>query len=136
MNTTAGDITEITFNHPTIGSGTVYPKSNEDGTFVLGGFQSVDDENMIDGKGDSIDQMNRVRWSVETTIAWDNLNAQDLEKFVALASSPEEAEFTFSLVSGSVYGGKGKPVGQLAGAVNGGTFPVKLSGGQKLKKIV
>lgn len=131
-----GDIIEITYNHPTLGSGTLFPKAAEDSTFDLGGFRSNDDANMVDGAGNAIDQMNRVRWSVESTIAWDMNTALTLEKLVALSSSPVPASWTFSHVNGSVYGGKGKPVGDLQGNGNAATFTLKLSGGGVLKKIV
>lgn len=130
-----GDITEITFNHPTLGSGTIFPKSAEDSTFDLGGFRSNDDGNMIDGGGNMIDQMNRVRWSFETTVAWDANVDETLEKLVGLASSPDQADWTFTSVNGTIYGGKGKPVGDLQGNGNAATFALKISGGGTLKKI-
>lgn len=131
-----GDITEITWNHPTLGSGVMYPKAGEDSTFDLGGFRANDDANSIDGGGNMIDQLNRVRWSVESTIAWDMNTDLTLEKIVALSGSPEQADWTISHVNGSVYGGKGKPVGDLQGAGNAATFALKISGGGKLKKII
>lgn len=130
-----GDIVEITFNHPTLGSGTIFPKSAEDSTFDLGGFRSNDDGNMIDGGGNMIDQMNRVRWSFETTVAWDANVDETLEKLVGLASSPDQADWTFTSINGTIYGGKGKPVGDLQGNGNSATFALKLSGGGTLKKI-
>ena len=136
MGAIGGDILEITFNHPTLGSGTIYPKSGEDSTIYLGGFRSADDVNNIDGSGQMIDIMNRARWGVETVVAWDNNIALEYEKVVALAESPVQADWTVTHISGTVWGGKGKPVGDLKGAGNGGTFPLKISGGSKLKKIV
>lgn len=130
-----GDITEITFNHPTVGSGTIFPKSAEDSTFDLGGFRSNDDGNMVDGGGNMIDQMNRVRWSFESTVAWDMNVDETLEKLVSLASSPDQADWTFTSINGTIYGGKGKPVGDLQGNGNSATFALKLSGGGTLKKI-
>ena len=44
MAATGGDILEITFNHPTLGSGTIYPKSGEDSTLITGGFRSEDED--------------------------------------------------------------------------------------------
>lgn len=130
-----GDITEITFNHPTLGSGTIFPKAAEDNTFNLGGIRSGDDNNMIDGSGKMIDQMSQTRWSLETTVAWDMNIANELEKLVDLASSPVLADWTISHINGTVYGGKGKPVGDLNGNGNTATFPLKISGGGKLKKL-
>jgi hypothetical protein len=131
-----GDIIEITFNHPTLGNGTIFPKSNEDGTFDLGGFRSNDDDNMIDGGGNMIDQINRSRWSLETVVSWDMNLRTDLEKVVAIAGSPVQADWTFSHINGTVYGGKGKPVGDLKGNSNSATFSLKIAGGGILKKIV
>lgn len=130
-----GDIVEVTFNHPSLGSGTIFPKSAEDSTFDLGGFRSNDDGNMIDGGGNMIDQMNRVRWSFETTVAWDANVDETLEKLVGLASSPDQADWTFTSINGTIYGGKGKPVGDLQGNGNSATFALKISGGGTLKKI-
>lgn len=131
-----GDITEITYNHPTLGSGVIFPKAAEDNTIDEGGLRSSDDANMVAGNGEMIDQMNRVRWSVESTVAWDMNSREDLDKLVQLASSPVEAEWTFSFINGTVYGGTGKPVGDLQGNSNAVTFTLKVSGGGKLKKIV
>lgn len=131
-----GDIIEITFNHPTVGSGVILPKASEDSTFDLGGFRSNDDVNMVAGNGEMIDQMNRVRWSLETVIAWDMNTRGDLEKLVELAESPVEAEWTITNINGTVYGGTGKPVGDMQGNGNAATFTLKISGGNKLKKIV
>lgn len=132
---TGGDILEISFNHPTLGSGTIFPKSGEDSTLDPGGFRSNDDANGIAGNGAMIDQMNRVRWSLEATVAWDMNVAADLDKLKGLASSPVEAEFTIQHINGTIYGGKGKPVGDLKGNMNSATFPLKISGGGELSKI-
>src|SRR6185369_11230300 len=131
-----GDIVEITYNHPKLGSGVIYPKAAEDSTYNKGGFQAKDDDNMIDGSGTAIDQLNRVRWSVETTIAWDMNNDLTLEKLIALSADPVPAEWTFSHVNGTVDGGLGKPVGDLKGNGNVATIPLKIAGGGVLKKIV
>ncbi len=130
------DIIEITFNHPIVGSGVILPKSNEDSTFDTGGFRSNDDANMVAGNGEMIDQMNRVRWSFEVVVAWDMNTRGDLEKLVELAESPVETEWTITNINGTVYGGTGKPVGDMQGNGNAATFTLKVSGGNKLKKIV
>lgn len=127
-----GDITEITFNHPTLGSGTIFPKAAEDSTYDLGGYRSDDDNNMIDGGGNMIDKMNLNRWSFEVKVAWDMNIAETLEAVVAQASSPVPAQWTFTHINGSIYGGIGKPVGDLKGNGNEATFTLKISGGGKL----
>jgi len=128
MAAIGGDILEITYNHPTLGQGVLLPKSNESFTLDLGGFRSNDDANMIDGGGQMIDQINRVRWSGEGTIAVDELQ-ETQENMTALAGSPQLADWTFTHVNGSVYGGKGKPVGDIQVDKNVNTMTLKISGG-------
>src|SRR5687768_3512777 len=103
MASTGGDILEVSYSHPTLGSGTIYPKSAEDSTFDLGGFRSGDDANMVDGGGQSIRQLNRARWSFEVAAAWDNNQREELEKITALAGDPVEADWTISHISGAIY---------------------------------
>lgn len=133
---TGGDITEVTYNHPTIGSGVLYPKAGEDSTYDLGGFRSNDDDQAIDGGGNMIDQMNRKRWSFEVPIAVDMLVNLETEKLVQMASSPVKATWTFTNINGSVYAGTGKPVGDLKPNGNTSILNLKVAGGSILKKIV
>ena len=49
MSYVAGDILEITYNHPVIGSGTLYCKANEDSQVDKGGYRSEDDDAMVTG---------------------------------------------------------------------------------------
>lgn len=135
MSAIGGDIIEITINHATLGSRTVYPKAGEDSTIILGGFRSEDEDQGIDGSGRMIDKMTRKRWSAETTVAWDNNIALEHEFLVSIAESPVEADFTITHVSGTVWGGKGKPVGDMEAAGMTATFKLKLAGGGKLSKI-
>lgn len=129
-----GDIIEITFNHPTLGSGVIYPKANEDNSYDLGGFRSEDDVNSIAGNGAMIDKMTRKRWFLNTVIAWDMNLDLTLEKIQSLAGSPVECDWTITHINGTIYGAKGKPVGDLTGNGNTATFPLKISGGQILKQ--
>lgn len=131
-----GDLIEATFNHPTIGSGVIFFKAGEDGTFDIGGFRSNDDANMIDGGGRMIDQMNRVRPSVEGVVSWDANTAEDLEKVTQMAGDPALADWTISWKNGVVYGGKLKPVGDIQGNTNVPSFTLKLAGSDQLRKIV
>lgn len=131
-----GDIIEITFNHPVLGTGTFFPKSAEDTTYNLGGYKSNDDENSVTGSGENIDQMNNTRWSFEATCAWDMNNRDDLDKVDQLAAHPVPADWTITHINGVVHGGKGKPVGNVEGNGNAGTFVLKVAGGGKMKKIV
>lgn len=134
MAAVGGDIIEITWNHPTLGSGVVLPKSAEDSTIDPGGLRTSDDANMVDGAGNAIMQMNRVRWSFETVVAWD-AEGETLNQMAALAASNVPATWTFESVNGSTWKGYGKPVGDLQGNGNQATFTLKVSGGGVLKKI-
>lgn len=132
---TGGDILEITYNHPTLGDGTIFAKANEDSTFDLGGFRSNDDADMVDGSGTMIDQINRKRWKFSVVVAWDMNSANELEKIADLSGSAVQADWTFESVNGTVWGGQGKPVGDYEGNGNNPTFTLLVSGGGKLKKI-
>lgn len=136
MASVGGDIIEITYNHPTLGTGTIFPKANQDSVFDLGGFRSDDSKDGISGDGEMIDKLTRVRWGFEVEVAWDMNTRNDLEKLTALNASPVSADWTISHINGTVYGGKGKPVGDMAGNGNSATFKLKVAGGNTLKKIV
>jgi len=135
MAAVGGDIVEITYNHPTLGSGTLFPKASEDSTYDLGGPRGNDDANMVTGNGQTIRQLNNVRWTFEVTLAWDMNSKEDLEKLTKMAGDPDEADWTFSHINGTIYSGKGSPVGDIKGNGNTSTTPLKVSGGGKLKKI-
>lgn len=136
MSYVAGDILEITYNHPVIGSGTLYCKAAEDSQVDPGGYRSADDTGMITGDGQMIDQINAVRWSYEAPpIAWDMTEADELGKLSKLAASPIPADWTITSITGAIWGGKGKPVGDVKGSTNTGQIPLKLSGGGVLKQI-
>ena len=68
MARVGGDITEISFNHPTIGSGVLYPKSGEEFNYDLGGIRTDDDAKGTTGDGQSIKKMTRNRWMIEGPI--------------------------------------------------------------------
>lgn len=136
MAVVAGDLTEITYNHPTLGNGVWSPKSAEDFTFDPGGFRTNDDANQIDGAGRAIYQKNRVRWSAEGTVSWDMNSTNEIAQAEALAANPVEADFTFTHINGTVWKGKGMVVGDVQGNSNAGTMDIKISGGGKCKKIV
>lgn len=123
-----GDILEVTYNHPTLGSGTFFPKSSESSTYDPGGFRSKDESSGIDGSGTPIDTMNQVRGFFEVTVSNDMNTAMDLEKAAALAASPIAASWVFSCINGVSYGGSGKPVGDLNADVDKATFKLKVAG--------
>lgn len=131
---TGGDIIEITYNHPTIGSGVLYPKAGEDNNYFPGGVTTGSDANMITSAGDPIYQMNRSRGYFVVNVANEQNTRQDLEKIIELSGHPEPADWTFTVINGVVYGGKGKPVDVPEGNINQSTFSLRVEGGM-FKKI-
>jgi hypothetical protein len=129
-----GDITEITVNHPTIGTKTFFPKAGESFTYDLGGVRSNDDEAGITGSGDVIRSMNNTRASIEGPIAWDANDNEEIEFLNNLAADPVMADWTVSWINGTVYGFKGFPAGPIQGDTNAATIALKVSG-SKMKKI-
>ncbi len=132
---TGGDVLEINTNHPTVGTFTVFPMAEEDSTFDPGGFISEDNATGVDGSGAMVDVMTRKRWMLECVVSWDMNDRKDLEKMKQVAESVQPATFTISHVNGTVWKGKGKPVGDLQGSGKG-TFTLKLSGGGKMEQQV
>lgn len=133
---TGGDIKEITFNHPILGSGTIYPKANEDSTFDPGGYRNDDDQDSIAGNGAAIYKKTLKRWMFETTCAVDMNDKEEVQILADISEQTEEADWTIESVNGTIYGGKGLPVGDLNWNGNASTFTFKVSGGGKLLKIV
>lgn len=131
-----GDILEITYNHPIEGAGSLFLKSNEDGTIDPGGHRSNDDQNMITGDGQFIDQMNRVRGFFESPpVAWDMIDRDELNKLANMAASPILADWTITSISGTIWGGKGKPVGDIQGNTNQSTVGLKIAFSGKLQRL-
>ena len=136
MPYTGGDTIEITYNHPIIGSGSLFLKSNEDGTIDKGGYRSNDDANAITGDGKMIDQLNRVRGMFEAPpVAWDMIDQDELTKLNDMAGSPVLADWTITLISGAIWGGKGRPVGDIQGNVNTSVIALKIAFEGKVEKL-
>lgn len=121
-----GDIIEVTYSHPTLGSGVLRPKSNEGNTFQIGGIRNNDDANMITGQGTVMFQKNRIVGSFEIVVENDMNVEQDNLKIAQLQASPVDATWVVSHINGSVYKGVGQPVGDIATDVNAGTFTLKV----------
>jgi len=130
-----GDITELTFNHPTLGSGVLFVKSDEDSELDLGGYKSADEEKGIDSGGNMIDIMTQSRWGASLVVASDLTNPEHLQKLQSLMSHPVLAVWTITHISTAVYRGSGKPVGDLKQAVKASTVQLKIAGGGKLTKL-
>ena len=129
---TGGDIIEVTYNHPTLGSNIFSPKAAEDSTYDLGGFKGNDDANQISGSGKNIKQLNLVKWFFEVLFTWED---GDLERMQELGGDTVDAEWTFTHKNGTVYRGLGSPVGDIQGNGNAATFTAKISGGGILEQI-
>lgn len=132
MAYTGGDIIEISYNHPVVGSGVLSPKASEDNEYDFGGVRTADDENMITPKGEAIYTMNTKRWKVTCTVASDMNLLKECEKMNLMTAAIEEATWTFQHINGTVYKGKGKVVGDIKLNVNQTTFSLMVSGGQIL----
>lgn len=134
MSYTGGDIKSITFNHPILGSGTIYPKAGEDGTINYGGY-TASEEAGVTAQGHLIDVITAKRGSFEITCAWDMNDKDELEKVNEMAASPVLGDWTITHISGAVYGGKGKPVGDINGSTNSATFTLKIAFDGKISKL-
>ena len=135
MPVLGGDITEISWQHPTLGAGQFFPKANEGNTMDLGGFRNNDDESQIDGSGELILQKNRKRGFFEVVCADDMRTREDSQKAVDLSESEEVAEWTITHISGAVFKGTGAIVGDIQTDTNAATFSMKIAA-NKFKKIV
>lgn len=127
MAASGGVITEITWNHPTLGTGVIYAKGSEDSTYDIGGLRSNDDANMIDGAGNAIYSVNPTRPSFEVTVAWD-WDADTIGVLSDMGGSSQEGTWTFTNVNGVIYKLVGKPVGDIKGNGNQSTLPLKIQG--------
>jgi len=130
----AGDILEIRWSNPKFGSGIWSPKSNEDSNLNPGGFRTSDDKNMVTANGKMIAQLNNTLWSLECTIAWDQNIANEAEVVSNLTGATDDTTFTITHINGTIWGGSGRPVGDVSGNMNTGLLPIKLAGGGKLEK--
>jgi hypothetical protein len=136
MPYTGGDILEITYNHPSLGSGSLFLKANEDGTLDVGGYMSNDDANSITGNGEFIDQINRKRGFFESPpVAWDMVDKKELGILSKMAESPVLADWTITSISGAIWGGKGKPVGDIQGNTNTAQVGLKISFSGRVQEL-
>ncbi len=135
MSVIGGDIVEATFNHPTIGQGVLFAKSDEDSELDLGGYRSADEEKGVDTGGNMIDTMTNSRWSATMVVAGDVITREDLEKLTSLTKDPVPAVWTITHISGAIYQGNGKPVGDVKENLKAATIQLKIAGGGECKKI-
>ena len=90
---------------------------------------------MVAGNGAFIDQVNRVRWSFEGILMADFVSNNEIENLPQLAASAELATWTFSHITGVIWRGKGKFVGDLQIDTNTAQITAKLAGGGTLEKL-
>lgn len=135
MASVGGDILEVRFTHPTLGSGVFYPKANEGNTMDAGGFRASDDASMISGDGQMIDTINRVRSSFEILLANDQNGRNDAIVAGELSASSVLADWTISMINGTVWGMTGKPVGDIQPDTNAATFTLKIAGSVATKIV-
>jgi hypothetical protein len=128
-----GDIREITYNHPTLGSGVLQAKADEENKYFTGGVTTGSDAAMITGNGTPIWEMTNKRGYFEAVVVNDMNLGNELEKMIALSGDPIPADWTFTCVNNAVYGGKGKPVGDLEGNIMKASFQLRVEGGKFLK---
>ena len=135
MNYIGGDIVEIVCKHATLGEFRFQAKSNETFNLDPGGFRSNDDANSITGAGEMIDQINRVRWSMEGPVAVDPISGNEIENLPKLSESPILGTWTVTHISGVIWKGLGKVVGDLSSDTNTAQMTLKVAGSGKLEKI-
>lgn len=129
-----GDVDEVVCQH-TLGEFRFSPKANESFTVDKGGIRANDDASQVTSNGQMMSQLNRVRWSFEGPIAVDTISDNELTNLATLSAHPDLGTWTFSLLSGAIYKGKGRPVGDLQADSNAGTMTLKVAGGGQLEKI-
>lgn len=130
-----GDIREITVNHPTLGSKSFFPKANEGNTYDQGGFRNSDDNSNIASNSELIITKNQVSGMLEALIENDMNIREDADFINQLAASPTQGTWTFQIVNGVVFQGRGVPVGEVQPDINAGTFTLKIAAG-RFKKII
>lgn len=134
-NFIGGDVLEVVCKHPNLGEFRFQAKSNESFNLDPGGFRSSDDANQITGSGEMIDQINRVRWSLEGPVAVDLLSRNEIDNLPKLAESPVLATWTMTHISGAISKGQGKVVGDLSVDTNTAQMTLKVAGGGKTEKL-
>ena len=121
-----GDINEINVKHSKFGSFTFFPKAAEGNTFYPGGLRNSDDSNGLAGNGALMITKNRTVGFFEVVVE-NNMVEKTAEFAAKLAADILEGDWTFSLVNGSVFVGKGVIVGDIQPDTNAGTFTLKVN---------
>jgi len=101
-----------------------------------GGLKATDDAQMITGNGVPIFSIQNSRWKFTCTALWDMNGENELLKIVEMSGNPVDADWTVTNTNGTVWGMKGRPVGDYEGNMFAANFTLTLSGGGGIKKIV
>lgn len=133
-----GDLREITWNNPDVGSGRFFTKAGETHSLDLGMMKTDDSADNIDTGGNFINIKTVKPWSYEAVIALDqnNPNRMELETAQALSNSFNPTDFTFSMFDGSVYVMSGSVVGDIVADRSKSTMPFKVMGGGFAQQVV
>lgn len=134
-NYIGGDILELVCKHPQLGEFRFEVKANETFNVDPGGYRSNDDSNAISGGGTMIDQINRVRPSMEGPVTVDPISGNEQENLPLLAASPVPGVWTLTHISGTVWKMTGKPVGDLVADTNTAQIPLKVAGSKTIEKL-
>lgn len=129
-----GDCVNITCTH----LGKTYrfsPKANESFNIDKGGIRGNDDANQVTSNNQMMSQLNMARWSVDGPIAVDQISDAELSGLNVMAASPSLGRWQFDMISGAIYVGTGRPVGDIATDSNAGTLTLKVAGAGGLQKI-
>lgn len=129
-----GDVREITIEHPTRGNFVFRAKKDEEWTVKVGGRMTTDDDTGITGDGIPIWNIQNNLWSLEGNSVWDKVERDELTELQGLSGDTVDADITIAFLDGSIWGGKGRPVGDISGT-NKGQISVKLCGGGQLVKL-
>lgn len=134
MATLAGDILALRCTSQNLGNVIFDVKGSESNTIDKGGFRTASDQAGITGSGRAIYKMNNNRWMAEIKCA----NEQSTSAFAVaqnLCQEIEAQDWTIQHISGVIYGGKGKIVGDLNLDLNEGTFTLKIEGDGFLNEL-
>ncbi len=121
-----GDITEISDNHPTLGSFVYKVQAGQDNTYDTGGYRTNDDSGMVTGSREMITQINGKLGFLQANIVND-MSQKVAERLSQLSASPLPSTWTFSCINGVSYRGSGRPVGDISANINSTIMALKVA---------
>jgi hypothetical protein len=129
-----GDVKEISIEHPTLGNFFYKVKKDDEWTIKVGGRMTTDDDTGITGDGIPIWNIQNNLWSIEGNVVWDKIVRDELTELTDLSGDVADGQITIAFLDGSIWGGKGRPVGETSGT-NKGDIAAKMAGGGRLVKL-